>query len=100
MLGLLAHLRQIYEIRSNVESGYGRADILMRPKTVAYPLAFIIEFKAIKGDADSAIATTEALAQIESRDYEASLFEAGVAPEHIRKLAIVVAGKHVTVTQG
>jgi len=100
VLGLLAHLRQIYEIRSNVESGYGRADILMRPKTVAYPLAFIIEFKAIKGDADSAIATTEALAQIESRDYEASLLEAGVSPEHIRKLAIVVAGKHVTVTQG
>lgn len=97
-LGLLANLRQIYEIRSNVEAGYGRADILMRPKTAAYPLGFTIEFKAIPSDADAATATAEALAQIEARDYAADLLESGVSANLIRKLAIVVAGKRVTVT--
>jgi hypothetical protein len=100
LLGLLADLRSVYQIRSNAESGYGRADILMRPKTDAYPLAFIIEFKSIKPDADSTKATDEALAQIEDRGYEAELLEAGVAAADIRKLAIVFSGKKVAVTQG
>jgi hypothetical protein len=100
MLGLLANLRQVYEIRSNVEAGYGRGDILLRPKTDAYPLAFIIEFKSIAPDADSAKARDEAFAQIAERNYEAQLLEAGVAPEQIHKLAIIFSGKRVTVTRG
>jgi hypothetical protein len=97
VLGLLADLRSVYEIRSNPESGYGRADILILPTTPDYPLAFVIEFKSIKPGADSAPATAAALAQIEDRRYDAQL-EGGVAPEHIRKLAIVFSGKRVTVT--
>jgi hypothetical protein len=100
VLGLLADLRSVYQIRSNPESGYGRADILMQPKTRDFPLAFIIEFKSIKPDADFARATAEALQQIENRAYEAQLLEAGVSPEHIHKLAIVFSGKRVTVTEG
>lgn len=37
-----------------------------------------------------AAATAEALAEIESRNFASSLLESRVAPEHIRRLAIVV----------
>ena len=97
VLGLLANLRQVYEIRSNPESGYGRADIIMRPKTKDYPLGFVIEFKSIPADGDMEKAATVALAQIEKKAYATQLIEAGVAPEMIRKLAIVVSGKRVKV---
>ena len=97
VLGLLANLRQVYEIRSNPEAGYGRADIVMRPKTKEYPLAFVIEFKSIPADGDLDKAAMTALAQIDEKAYAASLLEAGVAPEMIRKLAIIVSGKRVKV---
>lgn len=97
VLGLLAYLRQIYEIRSNPESGYGRADIIMRPKTADYPLAFIIEFKVIPADADLEAAAGVVRAQIEDRAYAAALHEAGVRPEHLRRLTIIVSGKRVAV---
>ncbi len=97
VLGLLANLRNIYEIRSNPETGYGRADILMRPKTGEYPLAFVIEFKSIAAAGDLEKSAAEALAQVEGKGYVAQLHEAGVAAERIRKLAIVVSGKRVKV---
>jgi hypothetical protein len=97
VLGLLANLRQTYEIRSNPESGYGRADIILRPKTSQYPLAFVIEFKSISDKEDSEVAAIEAVEQINRKGYTAQLEEAGIQPQMIRKLAIIVNGKHVTV---
>jgi hypothetical protein len=97
VLGLLVNLRNVYEIRSNPETGYGRADIVLRPKTTDYPLAFIIEFKSIAVNGDVELSATAALAQIEEKNYEAQLLEAGIAIEYIRKLAIVVSGKRVIV---
>ena len=97
VLGLLANIRSAYQIRSNAESGYGRADILLQPLTDAFPLAFVIEFKAIAPDGDTDSAIAAALEQIESKAYEAQLVEAGVTSDNIRKLAIVFNGKQVTV---
>ena len=97
VLGLLANLRRMYEIRSNAESGYGRADIIMRPTTERYPLAFVIEFKSIEDDADADGALDEALQQIEDRDYAAQLRSAGVAADDIRRLAVVLSGKELHV---
>jgi len=97
VLGLLANLRSVYHIRSNPESGYGRADIIVQPKTDDYPLAFVIELKSVAPDADLEGAVTEAFEQIDGRHYAAQLEEAGVAAENIRKLAIIVQGKRVTV---
>ena len=97
VLGLLANLRSAYHIRSNPESGYGRADILMQPKTDDYPLAFVIELKSVALGADLEEAVSEAVGQIESRHYAGQLEEAGVAAANIRKLAIVVQGKRVAV---
>ena len=97
VLGLLANLRSAYEIRSNVESGYGRADIIMRPKTDRYPLAFVIEFKSVEESADAEAALSEGLQQIEERHYPAQLRSAGVAEENIRRFAIVLCGKKIQV---
>ena len=96
-LGLLANLRSIYEIHSNPETGYGRADILLRPRGDRFPLGFVIEFKSLPADGDLAKAATDALAQIEAKQYAARLREAGVPAEQIRKLAVVVSGRRVKV---
>jgi hypothetical protein len=45
VLGLLANLRSVYDIRSQAESGLGRADIIMITKTSRYPAGYLIEFK-------------------------------------------------------
>ena len=96
-LGLLANLRGIYEIHSNPETGYGRADILLRPRGERFPLGFAIEFKTLPADGNLEQAITEALAQIEVKEYTARLREAGVPAEQIRKLAVVVSGRRVKV---
>lgn len=100
VLGLLAGLRSVYDIQSNAESGYGRADIVMRPKTARYPLAYVIEFKSVAGSADAESALAAALGQIGRRDYPARLRAAGVRDEHLRRLAVVLAGKRVHVRRG
>ena len=100
VLGLLANLREVYDVQSNAESGYGRADILMRPTTDRYPLGFVIEFKSIEEDADADAALEEAMNQIDERGYAAKLRDAGVAEEDIRKYAVVLCGKDLRVVKG
>jgi len=53
IFGLLANLRSVYDIRSNKESGYGRADIIMIPKGTRYPVAYVFEFKSIPKEEDN-----------------------------------------------
>jgi hypothetical protein len=97
ILGLLVNLRGIYEIHSNLETGYGRADILMRPRTDRFPLAFVIELKSIPPGDDLTHASNNALLQIEEKQYTGRLLEAGVPQENIRKLAVVLSGRQVKV---
>ena len=97
VLGLLANLRNVYEIRSNVEAGYGRADILMIPKTRTYSIGYIIEFKSVKREEDEDKASTAGLVQIKDNEYMAALLNAGVPGERIVKLTVTLKGKRVTV---
>ena len=97
VLGLLANLRNVYEIRSNVEAGYGRADILMIPKTRTYSIGYIIEFKSVKREEDEDKASTAGLVQIKDNEYMAALLNAGVPGERIVKLSVTLKGKRVTV---
>lgn len=46
MLGILAGLKDIHEVRSNQESGYGRYDLAIIPKNTK-ELGIIMEFKSI-----------------------------------------------------
>lgn len=97
VLGLLANLRSIYEIRSNAESGYGRADIMLRPKTDQYPFGYVIEFKSVKESEEIDTVLSDALEQIERKEYTTQLCDVGIAHEHLRRLAIVLQGKTIHV---
>jgi len=97
VLGLLANLRSVYEIRSNTESGYDRADILMIPKTTKYPIGYVMDFKSIDLKTDPNESAERALFQIQGMEYMAALHNAGVSPDQVRTLAIILQGKKVIV---
>ena len=96
-LGLLANLRSVYEIRSNNEAGYGRADIVMHPKTDRFPSGFVVEFKSIKKDegADMEDELKKAMEQIEEKKYVTNLQDAGVST--VYRIALVLKGKDIRV---
>lgn len=75
VLGLLASLSTRYIIKSNLESGKGRYDILMLPKLES-DLAVIFEFK--KGEANTLEdLATKALEQIKTNHYQKQLQDLG-----------------------
>jgi hypothetical protein len=96
-LGLLANLRSVYDIRSNHEVGYGRADIVMHPKTDRFPSGFVVEFKSIKKgeDVDMDKELKSAMEQIEEKKYVTQLQEAGVST--VYRIALVLKGKDIRV---
>ena len=47
VLGLLVELIDQYEIKSNRESGFGRYDVMLRPRNVKKDKAIIMEFKVL-----------------------------------------------------
>lgn len=96
-LGLLANLRSVYDIRSNHEAGYGRADIVMHPKTERFPAGFVVEFKSIKRgeQADLNAELKKAMDQIEEKKYAINLEQAGV--KKVFKIALVLQGKDIRV---
>jgi hypothetical protein len=96
ILGLLANVKDGYEIRSNAETGYGRADISLRPKIAMLKTAYIIEFKSIKlGKFTTQL--EKGLKQIKNNEYHQALKNAGVAEKNIVKIAIVLKGKKIKV---
>jgi len=97
ILGLLANLRNIYEIRSNPEAGYGRADILMIPRKSHNYFAYIIEFKTTDTKTDTEKTAQDAIEQIQEKEYISAILNAGIKPDKIIKLAIILQGKKVVV---
>jgi len=99
VLGLLANLRVVYEIRSQPETGFGRADILMIPKDERFPVAYVIEFKSVRPDEDIRESAEKALIQVQKKHYDTALRSAGIHTTRIRRLAIVLQGKTVVVRE-
>ena len=101
VLGMLVWMSGKYDIRSNRESGYGRYDLMLKPKDVSRQ-GIIIEFKKVdEEDEDKETPETalkHALEQIEARQYAAELEAAGITD--ILKLAIAFRGKELWVRQG
>ena len=97
MLGLLANLTCLYQIRSNREEGAGRADIVMAPFDKGRR-GFVIELKALGPDDDVDRALDRALRQIDEKQYVAGLEADGVSD--VVKLAIVLQGKTIGVKAG
>ena len=68
-LGMVIHLRDLYNITSNIESGHGRSDIIMESKD-ARRAHIVIEFK--EGE-DVEKLKDQALAQIQEKKYYTGL---------------------------
>lgn len=95
-LGMCCYLDGYYEVKSNIEVGTGRCDILLRAKTTGLN-HFIIEFK--EGE-DVVGLSKKAVEQIEEKQYYADLtgniIIMGVA-HHKKKCEIVMQEKTVKV---
>lgn len=99
VLGLLVEVRDLYEIRSNRESGYGRYDVMLIPKTKEND-GIILEFKVKESEEKTLEETVQtALVQIEAKKYDAELLELGVSKEHIRHYGFAFEGKKVLIGQ-
>ena len=91
LLGLLAGMSD-FEISSNREAGFGRYDILLRPKN-GRGQAIIMELKRLRPKETVEQALASALKQIEDKQYAATLRDAGFTD--ILKMAITFDGKQV-----
>ncbi len=96
VVGMLAGLAPRYEVRSNRESGYGRCDVMILPKTAGQP-GVVLELKSVDTEAGETRekAFTAAFRQIRERDYAAELRERGATPIH--QMVAVFEGKRAFV---
>jgi hypothetical protein len=102
VLGLVVDLSDSYEVKSNRESGFGRYDVMLKPHDINGK-AFIFEFKVKDADDDETTledTVKNALAQIEEKQYETELTDAGIQPENIRKYGFAFEGKKVLIGKG
>ena len=98
MLGLCAAMEQ-YKKRSNRESGYGRYDIQLTPKSKNLP-GIIIELKAAKDCSEDELKelSKKALQQIDEKKYDTELREAGITD--VIKYGVAFCGKKVEIAVG
>ena len=87
VMGLLYSGSNNFIIKSNRESGYGRYDLILKPKNKDIKYAYIIEFKAIEnGNFEETV--EKAFKQIEDKNYVAE-----VKDYDVTKIVIVFKGK-------
>ena len=98
VLGLIVDLTGRYVIASNRESGFGRYDVVIEPKNKEED-AIILEFKVFNSRKENSLEDTvqSALAQIEEKNYAASLIARGIPEKHIRKYGFAFEGKKVLI---
>lgn len=97
LLGVLARLEGKFEVRSERETGMGRADILVLPKRPGEP-GVALELKRLRPGEAVEHALDAAVEQLHARDYAAELRARGVEP--VSSFAIVFDGKAAHVRPG
>ena len=99
VLGMISFMRDVYVITSNRESGYGRFDIMLKPRAEHrdFP-AVVIEVKAAKTEADDLYAlAAEARRQIDEKNYAALLVAEGITD--IMKFGIAFFAKRAAIAK-
>ena len=101
VLGLIVDLADRYTVTSNRESGYGRYDVMLKPKKKDLP-AIILEFKVHDPEDEEDLEETvaSALKQIVEKNYNASLIDEGFLKETIRAYGFAFEGKKVQIDGG
>ena len=101
VLGLLVELADRYVVTSNRESGFGRYDVLMEPKSEDYD-GIILEFKVHDPEDEKDLQETvqSALRQIKERQYDQILLDHGLKHHHIRSYGFAFEGKKVLIGGG
>ncbi len=87
-----------YVITSNRESGFGRYDVILKPRKKEDD-AFILEFKVHDPDDEKTLQDTveAALKQIEDMNHKSVFMEDGICEDRIRKYGFGFEGKRVLI---
>ncbi len=98
VLGLMVELADRYVITSNRESGFGRYDVMLKPRSVQ-DNAVILEFKVHDPEDEKDLRDTvkAALKQIEAKNYKAALMAEGIRENRIRNYGFAFEGKKVLI---
>lgn len=98
VLGLMVELQDRYILTSNRESGFGRYDVMLEPRSTQDD-GIIMEFKVHDPEEESTLKDTvmAALKQIEDRQYETMLEAKGIYGDRIRKYGFAFEGKRVLI---
>ena len=98
VLGLMVELSDRYIISSNRESGFGRYDVMLEPKSESDD-AILMEFKVRRPNREKSLEETAAaaLAQIAKKRYADALAEKGIAGERIHTYGFAFEGKTVLI---
>ena len=94
----MVELADKYVPASNWESGFGRYDVMLEPKKREDD-AIIMEFKVFRPAKEKDLQETvaSALAQIEEKNYAASLLAKGIPQDKIRCYGFAFQGKTVLI---
>ena len=85
ILGMLIQLKREYKVKSNLETGYGRTDVLVLPYD-KNKLGFVFEFKVSKNIEELEEKAEEALKQIDEKNYEVIMQDEKI--EHYFKIGM------------
>ena len=102
VLGLMVDKAKDYIVKSNRESGFGRYDVVMEPKSADQP-AVIMEFKVLyREDDEKSLEDTakNALRQIEEKRYDTDLLQKGIRPESVLKYGFAFEGEKCLIKKG
>ena len=85
ILGMLIQLKREYKVKSNLETGHGRTDVLVLPCD-KNKLGFVFEFKVSKSEEELETKAEEALKQIDEKNYEVIMQDEKI--EHYFKIGM------------